>query len=232
MDQVATGDVAGIDAQFAALTRRHVDPSTQPFGSPGRSSATARTRRTLPRMRSPRPGASAAACATRPALVPGSTGSSSTWPRTASPASAWASSTGRGRGRHCRRARDRRRQPRCRAAGRPWSGACRAGRRPPDRRAALLGRPDRRRDRSPPRGPSLTSQAVTTTGALVESWDGGRTWSEIATPPAARISITWRDAWHGLLVSNDCADTNSCAVAAGSAWLTVDGGRTWHQVLF
>ncbi len=73
--------------------------------------------------------------------------------------------------------------------------------------------------------------------SLIESRDGGRTWSDVQTSGFDIATyMYWADEMHGMLEGiRDCSSGQTCDTvgsSAGGVFLTDDGGRTWHQLAF
>ncbi len=67
---------------------------------------------------------------------------------------------------------------------------------------------------------------------LLETRDGGRTWSRVGTGEFLVGSMGWTDDQHGMLQGGiSCTQGTACS-HYGSVYVTNDGGLTWHQVPF
>jgi len=77
---------------------------------------------------------------------------------------------------------------------------------------------------------------TTTPVPILETADGGRTWTQVGTLGAiAGVSWGWFDRLHGMALGQD---NSGCALPSGTPchvsglFLTNDGGQTWHGVPF
>jgi hypothetical protein len=68
--------------------------------------------------------------------------------------------------------------------------------------------------------------------ALLETWDAGRSWSNVGDPEIMASGSRWSDRLHGMLFGGPwTCDSSGCGATGG--WLiTNDGGQTWHKVPF
>lgn len=74
------------------------------------------------------------------------------------------------------------------------------------------------------------------TTELVETWDGGRSWTSAGSTGTIRGAwMSWGDRLHGMLQGvdmGDCSDPSVSCGGLGTMFLTNDGGRSWHEVPF